>query len=116
MLVFILINSYKALKSFINVVFICSLVARDKGSKLFLKVGRISILPLISSYKLFSRLLLLFRGIVPRAASFSLIYKVFASWFLVGTGARAFVSIASAIAFMLVVALVYKVSISPVLY
>ena len=53
------------------------------------------------------------------AASFSFIYKVFTSWFLVGTSARTSVSIASAIAsnsitstvaFILVVAPVCEVS------
>ena len=100
---------------------------------MFLKVGRISILPLISSYKLFPRVLLLFRGIVPGVISFSFIYKAFASWFLVGTGTRTFVSVASiitsgfitsAIASTLVVALVcevgilvlYKVDTSAVLF
>ena len=101
-----------------NIVFIYSLVARDKGSKLFLKVSRISIL-FTNNYKLVSRLLLLFRGIVLRVVSFSFIYEVFTSWFLVGTSTKAFVSIASAIASnsvastiasTLVVALVYEVS------
>ena len=92
-----------------NIVFICSLVARDKGSKLFLKVGRISIL-LASSCELVSRLLLLFRGIVLGAASFSFVYEAFASWFLVGTSARTSVSVAFAVASTLVVAPVCKVS------
>ena len=83
-----------------------------------MKVGRISIL-LTNSYKLVSRLLLLFRGIVLGAVSFSFIYETFASWFLVRIGIRAFISITSAIASnsitsaiasILVIALVYKVS------
>ena len=63
--------------------------------------------------------MLLFKGVVLGAASFSFIYETFASWFLVRTGARASVSVASAIASdsvasavasTLVVAPVYEVS------
>ena len=77
-------------------------------------------LPLISNYKLFLRLLLLFRGIVPGVISFNFVYKTFASSFLIGIGAITFISIAFiitsgsitfAIAFTLIIALVYKVGI-----